>query len=892
MVGKSLSHYKILAELGRGGMGIVYKAEDTSLDRVVALKVLPSAALASEEDRARFYREAKASAQLNHPHIASVFQVDEAVPSDAPHGVESSPFIAMEYIDGDTLSGRIEKGPLRLEEAVRIASEIASGLDAAHEKNIVHRDIKSQNVMLTTKDSAKVLDFGLAQTAASTKLTRMGATMGTVSYMSPEQARGEEVDSRTDLWSLGVVLYEMVSGKHPFPGDYEQAVVYEILNQEPEPLTALRTGVPMELERIVEKCLAKDAKHRYQHADDLIADLDGMDVRELKHSAGSGVANQTAVVEKVDAESPRRWLLPVAFVATAILASVATWVATSGEGGSDAPYVTAMNRVTIEPVTVMYPSIHPAGDHIVYAAGKTYDKRLYYRLIEGGPPKRLVEGSEKDENYPSYSPDGNLVLFESGGSIFTVEALGGIPRPIIKPVPETAFYQYPTWSPTGKAIAYTSNNDSVHVLQLGASSPYLSVPFYRSHSLSWSPDGKYLAVVRLNTGHATRGTNIAPTSIWLMDTTEGTRRRITTEEFMDLSPKWAPDASALFYISNQGGGLDVYRQAISGTGEAIGRPERLTTGLNLHSIDLSNDGLRLVAGELSYRQNIWASELKSGAVASARDAIPITSGDQVIEGIDISPDGTRLAYDSNARGLAHLFVMPLSGGTAFQVTSRDEPDFLYDWSPYTDELAFHTFREGSRDIGIVSDDGLTYEIVSDEPVHGMWPFWLVDENTIAFHRFAAVEGGFELVRSNRDSSGNWGTPEVIIEELLIGARWSAARNLLAYFSFQNLYLWDPETGQSRTIADVEHKDAFRSVSSLGTSVANWSRDGNTIYFRAVNNEGNESFWAVSADGGLPRMIVDLTGVETGLGLSAVDDHRIYYTISEIESDIWVLDLAR
>jgi len=273
MVGNTLSHYQITAELGRGGMGIVYKATDTKLGRTVALKVLPSSALATEEDRARFYREAQAAAQLHHAHIATIFEIDEAVPSGAPHGTQPSPFIVMEYIEGETLDARIKKGPLKLDEVIRVASEIASALEAAHTNKIVHRDIKSANVMLTQKGAAKVLDFGLAKTAQSTQLTRMGSTLGTVAYMSPEQARGEEVDSRTDLWALGVVMYEMIAGTNPFGGDYEQAVVYGILNADPEPLTALRTGVPMEIERITNKLLAKDTAHRYQTAPDLIADL-------------------------------------------------------------------------------------------------------------------------------------------------------------------------------------------------------------------------------------------------------------------------------------------------------------------------------------------------------------------------------------------------------------------------------------------------------------------------------------------------------------------------------------------------------------------------------------------------------------------------------------------
>jgi len=286
MVGKKLSHYKIIAELGRGGMGIVYKAEDTKLDRMVAIKVLPAAALSNDSDRARFYREAKAAAALTHPHIAIIHSVDEAVPEGAS-GEELRPFIAMEYVDGETLEDQIEKAPLKLNEAVRIATEIASALQLAHEKKIVHRDVKSANVMLTVKGTAKVLDFGLAQTAASTKLTRLGSTLGTISYMSPEQARGEEVDRRTDIFSVGVILYEMISGSLPFGAEYEQAIIYSILNEDPEPLTALRTGVPMELERIVEKCLAKDAARRYQHCDDLIADLQAIEVESLKKGSGT-----------------------------------------------------------------------------------------------------------------------------------------------------------------------------------------------------------------------------------------------------------------------------------------------------------------------------------------------------------------------------------------------------------------------------------------------------------------------------------------------------------------------------------------------------------------------------------------------------------------------------
>ncbi len=894
VVGKHLSHYYITAEIGRGGMGIVYRATDTKLDRTVAIKVLPAAALAIDEDRARFYREAKAAAALTHPHIAIIHAVDEAVPEGAS-SEELRPFIAMEYIDGETLEARIKKGPLKLEEAVRLASEIASALKLAHENEIVHRDIKSANVMLTTDGSVKVLDFGLAQTAASTKLTRLGSTLGTVAYMSPEQARGEAVDGRTDIWSLGAVLYEMIAGELAFLGDYEQAVVYTILNQDPEPLTAVRSGVPMELERIVEKCLAKEARLRYQHCDDLIADLEGIDAASLKRGSGS----RSVTAESTDGLNglsvplrQKKWFLPASFIITAVLASLATWLVATSNGISPSVRVTSMTRVTIEPTTEMYPSIHPAGDRIVYAAGKTDDMRLYYRLIKGGPPIRLVENSDQEENYPTYSPDGNRVLFHSGGTIYSVEALGGIPRPFIRPDPATDIYEYPTWSPAGDAIAYVSNAENIHILKLGENSPTLTVPFNRAHSLSWSPDGKYLAVVKLNTFHARRGNNIAPTSIWLLSATDGTRQRITTDEYMDLSPRWAPDASALFFISNQNGRLDIYRQPLSTDGSPAGPSEQLTTGLNLFSIDVSKDGSQLVAVELNYRQNIWASDLHSTTLELASDAIPITSGDQVIEGVAISQDGTRLAFDSNARGLAHLFMMPLSGGMPFQITSRSEPDFLYDWSPYSDELSFHTFSSGTRDVGIVSEDGLTMQTVADGPDNELWPFWLIDENTMAYHVFGDTDVENQLVLVRRDSSGEWGEREVIIDDLLIGARWSVVRNRVAYFSGEILYLWDPETGESERVADVSEVKEIDTVIFGASASLTWSVDGSMIYFKATDAKKNQSFWEIATDGGSPRKIVDLTGRVASGASAAVDEHRIYYTFSEIESDIWVLNLAR
>ena len=268
MIGKTIFHYKIIEKLGEGGMGVVYKAEDTKLKREVAIKFLPRFISANKEERQRFEIEAQAAALLNHPNIATIYAIEET---------EDEMFIVMEYIDGVELKDKIKSGPVPVDEAINIATQIAEGLEAAHKKGIVHRDIKSSNIMITKGGKVKIMDFGLAKIIGGTELTKIGSTVGTAAYMSPEQARGEELDNRTDIWSFGVVLYEMITGQLPYKGDYEQAVIYSILNEDPKPITELRGDTPSQLSHIVEKTLQKNPENRYQTTKDLIEELKTVD---------------------------------------------------------------------------------------------------------------------------------------------------------------------------------------------------------------------------------------------------------------------------------------------------------------------------------------------------------------------------------------------------------------------------------------------------------------------------------------------------------------------------------------------------------------------------------------------------------------------------------------
>jgi serine/threonine protein kinase/tetratricopeptide (TPR) repeat protein len=264
MIGKTISHYRIIEQLGAGGMGVVYKAEDTKLKRTVALKFLLQEIIHDPDTKKRLIHEAQAAASLDHSNICTVYEIDE---------VDGNTFIAMAYIDGQSLKEKIASAPLKIDETIDIAIQIAEGLQEAHEKGLIHRDIKSSNIMFSSKGQTKITDFGLAKLSGQTKLTKTGTAVGTVAYMSPEQSRSIEVDRRTDIWSFGVLLYEMITGQLPFKGDYDQAIVYSIVNEEPEPITSLRTGVPLEFERIINKAMAKNPDERYQHVDEILVDL-------------------------------------------------------------------------------------------------------------------------------------------------------------------------------------------------------------------------------------------------------------------------------------------------------------------------------------------------------------------------------------------------------------------------------------------------------------------------------------------------------------------------------------------------------------------------------------------------------------------------------------------
>jgi len=724
MIGTSLSHYKITAELGRGGMGIVYRATDTKLNRDVALKILPAAALASEEDRARFFREAQAAAQLHHPNIATVFEIDEAILRDeGGNDVNATdgprPYIAMEFVSGETLQETIKKAPLKLADAINITSQVAEALKAAHTKEIVHRDIKSANVMITEDGIAKVLDFGLAKTNNSTMLTRMGSTLGTVTYMSPEQARGQEVDGRSDLYSLGTMMYEMICGQLPFAGEYEQAVVYGILNETPDPLTSKRTGVPMQLEWIVNKLLAKEADYRYQSAAGLLADLMTVDISgsgQTRRSmpAHSATEMPLSSASRVTGTTTRNWALIAVFTALVGLA-----------GGyflfHDAAESQPLQKVTIELEgirNVRFPLMSPTNEYLLFGGSSENGlSGLFLRDMADGRIFPIENSGPGWAREAAFSPSGDFIAFttNANGGVFTVVMPTGIP------VRQTEFGRISYWENEESFIFIDDKGGGkTYRKTLGEIDP---VEIGLDHGVL--PEG-YVNIWRFRLpgtdiafGHSLLrdgATQIEPSSM--------TRVRIKSGESVEkiespvMNPAYVEGGFVMYQQRNDAGEL-VVRPIDRKTGDFTGLPERALSDENpiWGEVSVANNGDLLYLPNSYSRSTQFDESLRIVDVEdeSSMDLDLIIPSSAEINDIQLSPDESRAVFSVIDGNRAFIALYDLEDESMTQLTFLDNA-FAGTWSPDGRHIYFNELEDEGKIIvrKMAASPQATSEIVMED----------------------------------------------------------------------------------------------------------------------------------------------------------------------------------
>jgi len=864
MIGRQISHYRILEKLGEGGMGVVYKAEDTKLKRTVALKFLRSDILPSKQDKARFIYEARAASALEHNNICSIYEVDETK--------DGQMFICMPFYEGETLRAKIKRGPLQISEAIDVTLQVAEGLEEAHQKGIIHRDIKSGNIIVTPKGQVRIMDFGLAKADRSTKLTSTGVTLGTVTYMSPEQVRGERIDRRADIWSTGVVLYEMIAGRLPFHADHDQAIMYMILNQEPEPLTGLRTGVPMELERIADKAMAKLPDERYQSARELIADLHALQRKLESEKPSTPVAPGSAGSRQRLAS--RKGILTIA-IALAAVVCVFIFVRVMGDRSiPPARPVQITNGAGLQ----ITPAISPDGERIAYVSNEAGNMDIYVVGVQGGNPLNLTHSPSSDYN-PEWFPDGSSIAFVSDrngeDSIWKIGQFGGSAILLIS----NAYS--PAISSDGKEIAFSRaglrGELRIAVASLSDPSKVTVLTGDKDGQSdhcdpAWSPDGSKICYS-------------ARRNLWVVPSAGGKAWPLTTDEELDCEPVWSPNGKHVYFSSYREGTLALWRVSAKG-----GKSQRVTTGVGQDGgPSISSDGKRLTYYTMVTERDVLIRDLDS-----ARETrLPGLSGGKMPA---IAPDNSKIVFTSDRWGHKNdLWIQPLdslASGASEPARLTDQPGNASHpaFSPDGKWIAYYRIIGKESDIWVVSCSGGQPVRFTRDPALDIHPTWSPDGSQLAF---ASNRGGnYNIwVAPVRDGECTGSPTQITRREMgAFAPSWSPDGELIAFVGAgpSGPEIWViPSDGSSSPRQVTQGAGALR---------VRWEPSGKSLL---VSGKWGQKWFVlrrVSLGGGRAEETVPpiLLGSEATPGVFDVsrDGRLLVYCKEDVRGNIWLLEAER
>jgi serine/threonine protein kinase/sugar lactone lactonase YvrE len=873
MIGRTLSHYKILQKLGSGGMGDVYLAEDSDLGRQIALKVLPSDLAESEERRSRFKREAKAVAALNHPHIVTVHSVEEA---------EGVHFITMELVRGKTLSELIPRKGLSLAKFFEIAIPLTDAVTAAHEKGVLHRDLKPDNLMLSDEGRLKILDFGLAKlkpeagVSGITELptnarTEEGRIVGTVAYMSPEQAEGKTLDSRSDIFSLGIVLYEMATGERPFRGETTAFVLSSILKDTPKSVTEINPALPSLLGRILRRCLVKDPEHRYQTAKDLRNEL-----QELKRELDSGELQESVPFRK--SPTSGMWILAV----TGLLAvAVVLYLLRRSPQKASQP-ATKFTQLTSVGGVESFPSLSPDGNTIVYATAASGDDDIYLQRVGGQKAINLTEDSPVDDTQPAFSPDGTRIAFRSerdGGGIFVMGATGESAKRVL----DAGFN--PAWSPDGETLVVST----VGVESSGRGPDVGELRVVRVHTgearavdvngdavqPQWSPHGHRIAFWSYS--HSERNYR----DIWTVAAEGGKIVPVTRDEHVDWNPVWSPDGEYLYFCSSRAGTMSLWRAAIDEeTGIVRGAPELVTSSpaARMGQITIARDGRHIAYQADLSTWNVHKVSFDPDSEAVVGEPVAITSGSRWAVYPNVSPDDQWVAFTfDHGGGHSDIAVVRTDGTGLRQLT--DERHFSHNsprWSPDGAQLVFYSARSGNMELWSIHSDGSGLRQLTETPNRTFVPVWSPDGKRIVYY---SNDGDSYIFQA--DVPWKAQSPEKLPrppQGPFQAHSWSPDGERLAGAVEDESGVWRPAVF---SLASRE----YEVFPTAGVSPV-WLSDNRRLLFA----DGARIFLLDGKTGNFHEVLsLEPDTIEEGLDLSS-DDRTIYFSRIRSEADIWMLTL--